>query len=680
MTMQNIKACLSKVYERRKTDLELSSGEREQLLGKKYPVKNLLGNRTIKARMEPVLDTFQIRSANEEYLDGIRFRTLSDQLYLEHKMLQKDTLELRRIVDVLRLYLKAGCRYSTDPVAMEGLFDYAFDLYLYDSKTYPGPNGDEALDRQVKAARRLRRYTSQDWTVTQGRIRMEKSTMEELQRELDRLIAQTGGLTVLKALFEIEFKRRYNQRLDRFLILRPKRSGQDYLVLPQEAVPLNYLIQLAQRHIVPPVGTYLPQTANIGGIVRLAQDMMTVLHLTDPENMSDILALPRDMPEYITDNAQYDSLCIPFQYTTDFCEWLVEKLYLPFAQKAGFVSIKRAYLPVLRWCLQQPQLAFFRVEDIQHGTGLGLTQIKEVLDICAQKMENVNQGFHSLADQINASQYPLIQLPDGLYFQLDPHLSGYAFCECIYRQIKSRSRDFDRNLGIPLENIIKSKLRERKIPFTCGSYTDIEGKSRDCDVVLEGADRILFIEIKKRPLPEEFQQGDSLEIFSALADGMVYGEVQALRHREMLRRDGELTLHTDAGDTTIYLRGRSVYTMSVCLPEYAFFTTSTIAQKILHILNGSISATDPAQEYKLKKFNRLAAEFRSILQSNGARDLRRFFHNCTFRSLHQLWTVLKLCDDGDVDRLIRLLICDTIVSTYNLDFYHSLLGALEFGQ
>lgn len=49
-TMQSIKVCLAKVYESRKVDLELSSGEREQLLEKKYPVKNLLGNRAIEAR------------------------------------------------------------------------------------------------------------------------------------------------------------------------------------------------------------------------------------------------------------------------------------------------------------------------------------------------------------------------------------------------------------------------------------------------------------------------------------------------------------------------------------------------------------------------------------------------------------------------------------------------------
>lgn len=141
--------------------------------------------------------------------------------------------------------------------------------------------------------------------------------------------------------------------------------------------------------------------------------------------------------------------------------------------------------------------------------------------------------------------FPLICLRNGMYFQLDPHLSGYAFCECIYQELKKRIRDFDRNLGVSLEALIKGKLRERKISFSCGHYTDMQGRDRDCDLILEGADRILFMEVKKRPLPGKFQQGDSLEIFSALADGMVYGQVQALRHKIVLEQNHTLTLYAD---------------------------------------------------------------------------------------------------------------------------------------
>ena len=66
------------------------------------------------------------------------------------------------------------------------------------------------------------------------------------------------------------------------------------------------------------------------------------------------------------------------------------------------------------------------------------------------------------------------------------------------------------------------------------------------DLILEGADRILFMEVK-RPLPGKFQQGRQPEIFSALADGMVYWSGPgALRHKIVLREQNHtLTLYAD---------------------------------------------------------------------------------------------------------------------------------------
>ena len=40
-------------------------------------------------------------------------------------------------------------------------------------------------------------------------------------------------------------------------------AGKNFMALPQAAVPINYLIQLALKYIEPPVGKYLPPTANI---------------------------------------------------------------------------------------------------------------------------------------------------------------------------------------------------------------------------------------------------------------------------------------------------------------------------------------------------------------------------------------------------------------------------------
>lgn len=102
--------------------------------------------------------------------------------------------------------------------------------------------------------------------------------------------------------------------------------------------------------------------------------------------------------------------------------------------------------------------------------------------------------------------------------------------------------------------------------------------------------------------------------------------------------------------------------------------------KQFSLLNYKIEAVDPALSHRLDKLNKLSDEFRTIVSARGSTDLRSFLHASVFRSLHQVWTVLELCETGDVDKLISRLVCDCTVATYNLDFYHSLKCALQSEQ
>lgn len=93
MTIQDMKTCLFKVYESRKADLALSHEQREQLLEKKYPLIPPPGSRGLDARMRTVLGTFESCSPGEDHLDPMQIYRLSNQLYLEHGLLQENTLK-----------------------------------------------------------------------------------------------------------------------------------------------------------------------------------------------------------------------------------------------------------------------------------------------------------------------------------------------------------------------------------------------------------------------------------------------------------------------------------------------------------------------------------------------------------------------------------------------------------
>ena len=109
--------------------------------------------------------------------------------------------------------------------------------------------------------------------------------------------------------------------------------------------------------------------------------------------------------------------------------------------------------------------------------------------------------------------------------------------------------------------------------------------------------------------------------------------------------------------------------MSICLPEYAFFTQAFLAQKFVQaLLVGTFHTVDPAQESKLAKLNQLADELRNLSAPYLSIDyLRNFTYNSYFRSLQQLWVVLRLCKDDEL--VIKRLTWDRSVVFGSMDFY-----------
>lgn len=686
MTLQALEDCARRVYRARKDDFSLSDEEKDEFLNKKYPIKDTTGNRALPKRITAAIAALRAEAsaAADSCFSAEELRRLCDQIYLKEHMLSEDG-ECRNMVRVLCGHLSGADRFPADAASAEKLFDAAADLTLIDVP-YSIPGADALLERQVKAAKLLQKYLSSEWMVQEGELCITKADFEALQRELERRIAGIGGFAVLWYLFAEEIKPYYHSKSNRYYLLRRRRGGKNWLELPETAVPCNYIIQLAYKHLDAPIAA--ASTANAHEkyreLVEISRAMMTVFDLSSPESIADFLTPHQKMPKFITDNALYETLCIPEQYTPSFCETLVTEFYLPVMHEAGLGQLKRALPAVLHWCMEQQPLARFTAEDVRRGTGLGEAQIRLVLELCSVKYNELNRDFLAPGDRTNGWDYPLIYTPDEDYFQFDPHFSGYAFCECLYRALSSKIDAFDRKMGERLEEFIKTQLRRKHIPFLSGHYKGASGEDRDCDLVLEGEDSVVFAEIKKRPLPIQYRRGDDVEIYHALADGMVKGFVQAVRHKRRLEKDGSLSLYWSAKYTdlagTITKKDRRIYTITICLPEYAFLNNAVIAQKIFQNLQGTLSSYDPAKSGRLDRFNKLGEEFRSIMDGEDADSIKAYYHFSTFRSLHQLWTALSLCKDGDVDRLIDCLTFDCTMANSRMDYYDNLMGKLRLEQ
>ena len=64
-----------------------------------------------------------------------------------------------------------------------------------------------------------------------------------------------------------------------------------------------------------------------------------------------------------------------------------------------------------------------------------------------------------------------------------------------------------REQGKLLEKLLYQMFQKKKIPYLAGKYlTEGDLSGRDCDMILDGKDKSMFLEIKKCPLPRSYEK------------------------------------------------------------------------------------------------------------------------------------------------------------------------------
>ncbi|KIY23148.1 hypothetical protein [Mesobacillus subterraneus] len=184
-----------------------------------------------------------------------------------------------------------------------------------------------------------------------------------------------------------------------------------------------------------------------------------------------------------------------------------------------------------------------------------------------------NKEYAQILTPANLFDKPLVKIREDTYFMISSHFCGYSFCRVIHQILKdAKVSNLDRNLGDSIEDHVKDSLNAKNIPYKIGHYsiTNPEEKGQ-CDVVLETGKGKVFLEIKKRSLPDEFQLGDDVEVLRSLGDGMLNAQKQILRHRVYLQKNNFMKLYQEEKEsspyTTLEWKGRRIVSISMCLPE-----------------------------------------------------------------------------------------------------------------
>lgn len=415
-----------------------------------------------------------------------------------------------------------------------------------------------------------------------------------------------------------------------------------------------------------------------------------IIQIQGYRTWEDVFTEIEDFPYKLAKNLCFEKMCIPRQYHPEYVKLLLQNMLEPYygtgKEKMRAYSFHN-YQELAVYVMQEARgPRIFKREEFADRLGISSYKLDQILQDVAYDADSINVDFSYYLDATNSWRKPLVRLDADTYFCLDGRMEGYAFYEAMFQIIFARyGTVFSKYQGERLEKMVYQMFREKHFPYITGQYLpDGDLPERNCDMILEGSERVMFVEIKKCPLPGSYEQADDVDVLKTLGEGMLYAQEQILWHKLRLKEKGALVLYDkERNYLQDYTPGKKkIIAMSICMPEYDFLTDRMMTETFLEsTLRVTYHAIDPSREKVLNKLNKRTANIQMVtarLFAGEKYTTRDVFFDSMFRSLQQVWTMLRMCDSLDM----FLDMCDTqlVVITGAGDVYVDILSALHLHQ
>ena len=633
---------------------------------------------------EQVYSMYQ-RIKSEEVYTGSDIRALSCQLYYEYHLIDENLEKYYKIIYNLWCYTGNGNYYTCDINTLQKFFELGIDLYLLTGVKCSILTKER--DKIISAVNYFNLNYGEDYDIKNGEIITTDVAENKIHKQIENIISDVGGKTVLKLLFENELQNRYISELDRYIICKNKQFGKGDLETP---IPYNYLIQICLKHLDKPFAPLL--TTKIETAYRkLIDDSQYFIDLlgvysTNPLSETQFDALY--LIDFIADNTVFENLCIPSQYSKQFIECILKNIYEPEYQKLGNcpqLYKSKSFLKLISAILSESPCSIITYKKLSSKVHLSKTIIKDFLEHFSIESKDSNSEYKNIYSPTTSQHFPLVKLNSDSYFYLSSQFSGYAFCNKI--QDVLHSREFSRGLGNRLDSFVKKLLDEKQYSYKHGTYAPkITKKEGECDLILEDDKRIVFIEIKNCGLPYEFEVADLVTILKCLGEGMLKAQQQILHHKlHLIENNQEMLLYVNKNDPVPkYIldntNNKRIYSISLCGSEYAFFTSGIIARCLTeNIANLTFHAYDKSRDKELDNLNKLSIRFRALIEEYSKHKdgltIDDLFFCSTFKTLQQFFIALNL--SKNINELIDFLTFDTYMIFPYFDFYVNLLCKIK---
>jgi hypothetical protein len=389
----------------------------------------------------------------------------------------------------------------------------------------------------------------------------------------------------------------------------------------------------------------------------------------------------RNIVGFLQEISIYDSLfTMKQQRSTDVCK-IIEGLFdwvNDVTMQKAFGCTMEQLLEIISVILAIPlsqKTAFFsddfickKISNVKENT------VVDVLEILTHKSPGPNQSFSKPNDMREVDFWfkPLLR-SDKKWCVLDASLCGGAFYESIAAILRKITNTVDDEIGYAAERFIKAELDKRNIKNVSGKYKCL-GKDRECDIVIDTADTIFFIEIKKKPLTRNAQSGSDISLLVDVSKSLIDSQIQLGNHEILIRGNGSLKLEDSPGSYyQLKLNKRNVERISLTVSDYGGIQDRRVISQLLAIMqNIELSSIDTKYQKDIKDLNDKCRELNKQtleLKSLNALGLIPYF-NCWFLSIPQFLVLLDDVNSGEdlKKKMFHLRSC----TFGSLDFYFEL--------
>lgn len=238
--------------------------------------------------------------------------------------------------------------------------------------------------------------------------------------------------------------------------------------------------------------------------------------------------------------------------------------------------------------------------------------------------KNVNYGFNLIHDfgSVNYNTKPFIRIKNKDIVFLNHNFFYVGFYHVLFEILYQKGDKYDQ--GLLVEHFAESQLDNTSESFIAGEKEykvskdmrvklEIKSEKLESDIVIHNDEKIIFLEVKKRPLAKESKGGNGYYLLDDLAESLVKSQTQLNKHMRYLKENGCIQFKSQK---ILEYKNKRIYKFSVSSLDYQGLSSRLVYVNLLKLI--PTFTVDASQEYqkKITSINEIFLKFSEEIKKN----------------------------------------------------------------